>query len=209
MDVIAEIRKERGKMRVLLDSGEELLIPVSLFRERPLTPGEALDLEDYDQWLLLRQYRHALDRAVVYLTARARSRREMEARLLRCGYRPATVDMVLYKLEREHLLDDGDFARQWVESRSGRTLGRRRIAQELRSKGISQTDAEAALAQVADEDESAACRRLAEKLAPRYRSDDPRRALQKLMEALVRRGFSWSDARAAAQKALGEDAEES
>lgn len=207
MDVIAEIHRERGKMRVLLEGGEELRVPLSLFRERPLTPGETLELADYDQWLLLRQYRHALDRAVVYLTARARSRREMETRLLRCGYRPATVEMVLYKLEREQLLNDSDFARQWVESRSGRTLGRRRIAQELRGKGISQTDAEAALSQVADEEETAACRRLAEKLATRYQNGDPRRGLQKLTEALVRRGFSWQDARAAAQEALGGNAD--
>lgn len=100
MDVIATLRKERGKMRITLESGQELLVPLSLFHERPLAPGQALDLDAYDQWLLLRQYRHALDRAVGYLAARARSRHELESRLLRCGYRPATVEMVLYKLER-------------------------------------------------------------------------------------------------------------
>ena len=94
MDVIATLRKERGKMRITLESGQELLVPLSLFHERPLAPGQVLDLDAYDQWLLLRQYRHALDRAVSYLAARARSRHELESRLLRCGYRPATVEMV-------------------------------------------------------------------------------------------------------------------
>ena len=99
MDVITGIRKERGKMRVTLNMEQDILVPISLFRERPLAEGQSLDIEEYDQWLLVRQYRHALDRAVVYLTARARSRRELESRLLQCGYRPATVEMVLYKLE--------------------------------------------------------------------------------------------------------------
>ena len=63
MDVIAALRRERGKMRVTLESGQELLIPLSLFHERPLVAGHPLDLEAYDQWLLLRQYRHALDQA--------------------------------------------------------------------------------------------------------------------------------------------------
>ena len=202
MDVIAALRRERGKMRVTLESGQELLIPLSLFHERPLVAGHPLDLEAYDQWLLLRQYRHALDQAVAYLAARARSRREMEARLLCSGYRPATVEMVLYKLEREKLLDDGDFARQWVEARSGRTLGKRRIAQELQRKGVSRTHAEEALAAVDEEAEADACLRAAEKLASRYRREDLRQGEQKLTQALVRRGFGWEDARRAAQRAL-------
>lgn len=204
MDVIASLRKERGKMCVTLESGQELQVPLSLFHERPLAPGQALDLEAYDQWLLLRQYRHALDRAVGYLAARARSRRELESRLLRCGYRPATVEMVLYKLQRENLLDDADFARQWVEARSGRTLGKRRIAQELRRKGVSRAQTEAALSAVDEEAEAEACRRAAEKLASRYGREEPRQAVQKLTQALVRRGFGWDESRRAAEQALAD-----
>ena len=204
MDVIASLRKERGKMCVTLESGQELQVPLSLFHERPLAPGQALDLEAYDQWLLLRQYRHALDRAVGYLAARARSRRELESRLLRCGYRPATVEMVLYKLQRENLLDDADFARQWVEARSGRTLGKRRIAQELQRKGVSRAQTEAALSAVDEGDEAEACRRAAEKLASRYGREEPRQAVQKLTQALVRRGFGWDESRRAAEQALAD-----
>lgn len=204
MDVIASLRKERGKMCVTLESGQELQVPLSLFHERPLAPGQALDLEAYDQWLLLRQYRHALDRGVGYLAARARSRRELESRLLRCGYRPATVDMVLYKLQRENLLDDADFARQWVEARSGRTLGKRRIAQELQRKGVSRAQTEAALSAVDEEAEAEACRRAAEKLASRYGREEPRQAVQKLTQALVRRGFGWDESRRAAEQALAD-----
>ena len=204
MDVIASLRKERGKMRVTLESGQELQVPLSLYHERPLAPGQALDLEAYDQWLLLRQYRHALDRAVGYLAARARSRRELESRLLRCGYRPATVEMVLYKLQRENLLDDADFARQWVEARSGRTLGKRRIAQELQRKGVSRAQTEAALSAVDEEAEAEACRRAAEKLASRYGREEPRQAVQKLTQALVRRGFGWDESRRAAEQALAD-----
>ena len=204
MDVIASLRKERGKMCVTLESGQELQVPLSLFHERPLAPGQALDLEAYDQWLLLRQYRHALDRAVGYLAARARSRRELESRLLRCGYRPATVEMVLYKLQRENLLDDADFARQWVEARSGRTLGKRRIAQELQRKGVSRAQTEAALSAVDEEAEAEACRRAAEKLASRYGREELRQAVQKLTQALVRRGFGWDESRRAAEQALAD-----
>ena len=85
MDMITAITRERGRLRVIINDDSEVLVPLSLFRERPLTVGEPIDMEEYDQWLLLRQYRHALDRAVAFLAGRARSRREMEERLLRSG----------------------------------------------------------------------------------------------------------------------------
>ncbi|MGN1370213.1 MAG: regulatory protein RecX, partial [Aristaeellaceae bacterium] len=136
MDVITAIKKERGRFRVTINDSEDILVPISLLRERPLKENQPIDLEEYDNWLMVRQYRFALDRAVGYLAARARSKQEIEQKLLQAGYRPCTVEMVLYKLEREHLLNDADFARQWVESRAHHKLGRSRIALELRRKGI-------------------------------------------------------------------------
>lgn len=166
MDVITAIRRERGKFYVTVNGDEKVVVPAPLFRERPLSEGETIDLEEYDHWLMVRQYRAALDRAVAFLASRARSRREVEARLHQAGYRPCTVEMVLYKLERERLLDDGDFARQWVEARAGRKLGKNRIARELRDKGVSAEEAEAALTALDEDDQLDAAVQLAEKTPP-------------------------------------------
>ena len=205
MDVITSIRKERGRYRVTVSDSDEFLVPVSLMRERPLQEGQPLDVGEYDNWLLLRQYRHALDRAVAFLAARARSRHEIEAKLLQAGYRPNTVEMVLYKLEREKLLDDADFARQWVEARSGRKLGRSRIAQELRRKGVSAEEAEAALEQIDDDDQLAGAIALAEKAAARIRpGEDPRKAMNRIQAMLARRGYSWDIVKQAVRQALGD-----
>ena len=205
MDVITSIRKERGRYRVTVSDSDEFLVPVSLMRERPLQEGQPLDVGEYDNWLLLRQYRHALDRAVAFLAARARSRHEIEAKLLQAGYRPNSVEMVLYKLEREKLLDDADFARQWVEARSGRKLGRSRIAQELRRKGVSAEEAEAALEQIDDDDQLAGAIALAEKAAARIRpGEDPRKAMNRIQAMLARRGYSWDIVKQAVRQALGD-----
>lgn len=203
MDVITEIRKERGRYRVIVSESDEFLVPVSLMRERPLQTGQPLDVEEYDKWLLLRQYRHALDRAVAFLAARARSRHEVEQKLLQAGYRPCTVEMVLYKLEREKLLDDADFAKQWVESRAGRKLGRSRIAQELRRKGIAADEAETALAQIDDDDQLAGAIALAEKAAARKKpGEDPRKAAGRIHAMLARRGYGWDVAKEAVHRAM-------
>lgn len=198
MDVITGIIKERGRYRVTFNDAVEVFVSVSLMRERPLSVGQPLDLEGYDQWLMVRQYRHALDRAVAYLAIRARSRHEVEKKLLQTGYRPCTVEMVLYKLEREHILDDAEFAQQWAESRAGHKLGRTKIARELQQKGVSKEDAETALASIEDEDQLAAALALAEKALTRSSAnEDARKRENRILTMLVRRGFSWDTARSA------------
>ncbi len=206
MDVITAIRKERGRYRVTVNDSEDVLVPVSLLRERPLKEGQSIDLEEYDNWLMVRQYRFALDRAVGYLAARARSRKEIEQKLLQAGYRPCTVEMVVYKLQRENLLDDADFARQWVESRATHKLGRSRIAQELRRKGIPQEEAEEALSVIEDDDQLEGAVALAEKAAARIKSgEDMRKAANRIAGMLARRGYSWDIAKEAIRRALSDE----
>lgn len=206
MDVITTIKKERGKYRVTVNDSEDVIVPLSLMRERPLKVGESLDLEEYDNWLMVRQYRFALDRAVGYLAARARSKREIEQKLLQAGYRPCTVEMVIYKLERENLLDDADFARQWVESRSTHKLGRSRIAQELRRKGVSQEEAEEALSVIDDEDQLSGAISLAEKAAARIKpGEDMRKVTSRIAGMLARRGYSWDIAKEAIRQAISDE----
>ena len=198
MDIITRITRQRGKMQIVISEQETIVVPLSLFRERPLTEGQPINLEEYDNWLMVRQYRHALDRAV--------SKHEIEQKLLRVGYRPCTVEMVLYKLEREHLLNDADFARQWVEARSGRKLGRSRIAQELRRKGIDADEAEEALSAIGEDAQLADAIALAEKAAARAKSDeDPRKTYQRIAAMLARRGFRWDITKEALAQVLQAD----
>lgn len=203
MDVITSVKRERGRYRVTVSDSQDVLVPLSLMGERPLKERQPIDLEEYDNWLMVRQYRYALDRAVGYLAARARSKREIEQKLLQAGYRPCTVEMVLYKLEREHLLDDADFARQWVESRSMHQLGRNRIAQELRRKGVSPEEAEEALGAIDEEEQLTGAIKLAERAAARIKpGEDPRKAAHRIYAMLSRRGYSWDTAREAVSQVL-------
>ena len=198
MDVITSIQKERGKVRITISENDEILVPNSLFRERPLQEGQPIDIEEYDNWLMLRQYRHALDKAVAFLSSRARSRKAIEDKLLRSGYRPCTVEMVLYKLESNNLLDDADFAQQWVEARTARKVGRNRIAQELRRKGVSADEAEAALMSIDEEDQLSGAVSLVEKAMARVKpGEDPRKTAQRITAMLARRGYGWDVAREA------------
>lgn len=139
------------------------------------------------------------DSALRLLGVRARSRAELRTRLLDKDFPPAQVEETLRRLTEMGLIDDAEFARQWVESRH-RTSGRGRIAlrNELRGKGVDPAVAEGALALVDDEDERDRAQDLLErKTASLSASDVADRAdrdkhTRRLVAMLARRGYPAS-----------------
>ncbi len=197
-----------GKVRITLDDGRHFLLLRSAYLDRPLEPGQEVDPAEYADWVLHRQYRSALDLAVSMLAARACSRGEIERKLRLKDYSPETVEKVLYKLESNHLLDDRAFADQWARYRAGMKYGPHRISQELRRKGVSSEDAETALDSVPESDQLESAVALAEKALRRGKADeDPRKARQRILAAIVRRGYGWDIARKAVDSVLSDPEE--
>ena len=84
-----------------------------------------------------KELKRARNAAYRYLTIRARSRAEVEKKLRDREYPADIIRSVIDYLLSMGYLDDASFARQWAASRMRvRGLGRRRIEQELRQKGI-------------------------------------------------------------------------
>jgi len=132
----------------------------------------------------------AKDLCLRLLTDRARSRAELAERLAKKGYSPEIAERVLDRLTEVGLVNDADFAQQWVHSRhtySGK--GKRALALELRRKGIGQEDATEALAQIDSEDERARATELVAKKLRTVSADDRDRAVRRLVSMLARRGF--------------------
>ncbi|MFC9834907.1 recombination regulator RecX [Rhodococcus sp. NPDC127530] len=132
----------------------------------------------------------AKDLCLRLLTDRARSRAELFERLAKKGYSADIAERVLDRLTEVGLVNDADFAQQWVHSRhtySGK--GKRALALELRRKGIGQEDATEALAQIDSEDERARATELVAKKLRTVSADDRDRAVRRLVSMLARRGF--------------------
>ncbi|GCE40691.1 Regulatory protein RecX [Rhodococcus wratislaviensis] len=114
----------------------------------------------------------------------------MSDRLAKKGYSADIAERVLDRLTEVGLVNDADFAQQWVHSRhtySGK--GKRALALELRRKGIGQEDATEALAQIGSEDERARATELVAKKLRTVSADDRDRAVRRLVSMLARRGF--------------------
>ena len=127
------------------------------------------------------------------LTARARTRAELEGQLAKRGYPDEVSERVLDRLAQLGLVDDADFAEQWVRSRRVNAgKGKRALAAELRTKGVDDDVITTALAGI----DAGAERERAEQLVrdklrrEKLGDDDDTKVARRLVGMLARRGYS-------------------
>ncbi|MDO5730916.1 regulatory protein RecX [Corynebacterium sphenisci] len=150
-------------------------------------------------------------RALRLLDQRARATEELRRRLAEDGDAPAElIAEVLADLRSAGLLDDAAFAAEWVRQRARRRGKSRRVLdRELRDKGVSAVDRDAALDQVGDAEEEATAAAVAAKRAAAIRRAPADRAerdrdLRRVLGALARRGFPQEVALRRARAALAD-----
>lgn len=128
--------------------------------------------------------------ALRLLTTRARTRDELREALRRRQVPTDAAESVLARLESVGLLNDSDFARQWVSSRQQRrSLSRTALRHELRRKGLASDHVDAALAEVSGDDERAAAAALISKRIAGMTALEPHTRYRRLAQMLARRGF--------------------
>ena len=204
LDVVKEINEKRHSAVIIMESGEQFWLTWTQLQEHePFAVGLEVDTDALRQWLLVRQYPMALNDAVTLLAQRAQASGEIRQKLRRKLYMEDTIEMVLYKLEKERLMDDEAFARDWAASRARCQVGRSRILRELRMKGIPQELAQRALDELDEDEGDQAAIALAAKLLRRYSGEaDERKAMQKLLAAMARRGYGYEESKRAIETAI-------
>ncbi|BBZ44903.1 recombination regulator RecX [Mycobacterium parmense] len=129
------------------------------------------------------------------LTGRSHTRAELSGKLAKRGYPADVSDRVLDRLAAVGLVDDADFAQQWVRSRRARAgKSRRALAAELHTRGVDNDVITAALAGI---DAGAERDRAEELVRAKLRREtlgsdggDDARLSRRLVGLLARRGYS-------------------
>jgi regulatory protein len=127
------------------------------------------------------------------LTARARTRSQLAGQLAKRGYPDDVSDRVLDRLAKVGLVDDADFAEQWVSSRRVNAgKGKRALAAELRTKGVDDDVVTAALAGIDAGAERARAEQLVRDKLRREKlgDDDDTKVARRLVGMLARRGYN-------------------
>lgn len=192
-NVITDIqaqKRNRNRVNIFLDG--QYAFSLDRMAAAWLTVGRQLSVEDISRLQEKDEFQVALNRALHFLSYRARSNQEMQTYLQKKGYDSGLIDRVIAKLTEERLIDDLDFAQNWVDNRERfRPRSQSLMRLELRQKGVAESEIEQAL-QISDLDDFALAMKAGKKLSRRYQLLDKPEYDRKLAAALQRRGFTYS-----------------
>ncbi|MBQ8446172.1 MAG: RecX family transcriptional regulator [Clostridia bacterium] len=136
----------------------------------------------------------AFDKALTHISVTRKTEKQVRTFLQGKGYLPAVVDYAIEKLRSYNFLNDGEYAEAYVESVAKRKGGRL-IRMELRGKGVSDEEIDAALDTLDNETEIAAATAILQKYMRGKVCD--RATLQKAYRYLMGKGYDYETARAA------------
>lgn len=195
------------RANVFIDGKFSFALSLEVIGKHGLRPELEISPDFLQQLLREDGESKALGSALTFLGHRPRSEAEIRARLNKDEWSEPVVDAVLLKLRAARMVNDEEFAQQWVDNRSRfKPRGGRMLQQELRQKGVGRDDIEAALPDDDEEVENAlhALRKTARKWE---KFSDEREQQKKAIEFLARRGFNFGTAKSAWTRFKEDDSE--
>ncbi len=148
-----------------------------------LSQQKIIDLQEKDQ------FEGAYQRAINFLSYRIRSEKEIRQNLTKHEVPESIIEGVLNRLRSASLVNDRDFASQWVENRIRfKPRGKRALSSELFQKGITNEIIEDVLAELNEEELAFDCAR--SKIS-RFIGLEEKAFYKKLSALLTRRGFPY------------------
>jgi regulatory protein len=185
-------RRHPERVSIFVDGAFAIGVDGAVAVALGLRVGQSVDTARLQEIARAEELRQALDRALHFLGYRARSQAEVRRRLLQKGYEEEIVDQVIDRLREGGLLDDSQFTEAWVRARTtGRGMGPRRIAWELRQKGVDAETVRDAVGRIDEETELGLALKVGRQKAESVRGEPMPVARRKVAAALQRRGFSW------------------
>ena len=190
------------RVSVFLDGAFAFGLPALVAHDEGLRLGDLIDAARAAALVARDEAARATSAAVAFLGYRPRSEKEVRDRLRQKGYATEAVDQAVAKVAGWGYLDDANFARLWVDGRSG-SRGRRLLEQELRHKGVERETAREALDEAAL-DELGAALEAGRKRLRQIGGADPAASRRRLGAYLVRRGYGYDTVRTVLERLLGE-----
>ncbi len=189
---------ERDEKHLLLrfEEGGVLSLTLKGRKAETLLAELEKDAPTYEQ-LFKREKKRALNRALILLRYKMRTTRELSDRLAAEGVDERVIEGVVGELLRLNFLDDEAYAESYIDGR-GHRYGARRLAHELKMRGVREKDYEHLL----PEEEHGTLLTLARKRAETYRGEAREKKYRKLYAYLMRRGFQSGDIRSVLREVL-------
>jgi len=194
-EITAITPQKRNAQRLNISLDGEYAFSLDRMTAAWLKVGRKLSAQEIENLREKDEREVAYNRALHYLSFRARSEDELLGYLSDKGFSETLSQNVIDRLKDEHLISDTRFASDWIENRvSFRPRSQTQLRFELRQKGLQEDVIEDAL-QNAHLDDIKLAIAAGTKLARRYTGLSWLDFRQKMSAALARRGFSYETAR--------------
>ena len=193
IDRIEASKHKRGRVLVFLENGACLKITEQELLDFGLRAGDELDKPTLDRLKEAAGVSNVKATAADLIGKRAMSRRDLERKLQEKGASEAEARYAAEWLEAIGAINDADYAALLVRHCAQLGYGPARIRDKLYEKGVPRDLWEDALDTLPDQSED-----VDRFLRSKLRGELPDgKEKKRLTDALLRRGFSWGDVRAA------------
>lgn len=200
--ITALVVQKRNKQRVNVYLDGDFSFGLPLTEAARLRKGQYLSDEEIEALKARDDAESAYERALKFLSYRPRSSDEVRRNLREHGAPTWAIDEALERLERAGLVNDGEFARFWIENRQQfKPRSPQALRYELRSKGVADRVIDEALAGL---DAEALAYDAARGYLRRLRSADSDGFRRKLGNFLTRQGFAYPLVRDIVESLLAE-----
>jgi len=176
-----------GRYWVTFDDGTRIGLYRQTVEDFGLYIGKDLTETEKEQLLIAAGKMSVKMRAVRIVSASSVSKRDLQERLVRKGEDPEQAREAVQWMEDLHLVDDRNTAEQIVHSCISKGYGLQRAKQVLYEKRIPKQYWEEALADYPDQTD-----RIETFLRSRLDADSDQKQIKKVIDALIRRGHSYS-----------------
>ena len=179
-----------GRYWVTFDDGTRLALYRQTVEDYGLYVGRELIQQEFSALQQSAGQMSAKMRAVRIVAASAVSKKDLQQRLVQKGEDPSQAAEAVAWMEEMHLVDDEETARQVVARCAAKGYGLARAKQALYEKKIPKTYWDAALADYPDQSDH-----ILAFLQSRLSDDADQKQVKKAVDALLRRGHSYSEIR--------------
>lgn len=193
IDEIKPSQRKKGRYLIKLDGGVLLRVTEEELLRFSLRPGIELDQETVEAIQASARTSSTRVQAANIIGSRPLSKRELTKRLVEKGNEQADARSAVDWLEEIGAVDDAAYAAALARHYGARGYGPQRVREELRRRGVPRELWEQAVEELPESGEI-----LDALIQKRCRGDlsDPKER-KRTCDALLRRGFSWSEVKAA------------
>lgn len=192
-------KKDKQRCNVYVDGAFYCGIKLEVAVKYRLKVGTFIDKSKLDEIQLETEKSQALDKAMTFISATMKTKKQISDYLFKKGYTQAVTDYVIEKLDYYKLTDDYAYCRAYVNSVQGK--GKRAIEADLIKRGADRKAIEEVLSE-AEEDSEAALSVLKKYLRNKETNKEN---LYKGYKYLISKGYGYDTAKCAISELGAED----